>query len=106
MKTVRSKLDVGRPRLPLGSSVVVVKLSPKHREMAKKLGGEKRKITQGIRNALEASMTELQRKNEVAALLFRAAQLNAQLKILHAELYDISENIISIQSGYEKETTS
>ena len=97
-------MKVGRPKLPLGSRLFSVQLSLENQRIAKKLGDGK--ITQGIRNALEASMTELDRKNKVAALLFRAAQLNAQLKILHTEIYTISENIISIQSGYEKETTS
>ena len=93
----------GRKPLPLGSKFWSVQLSPKHRAIADKLGNGI--ITHGIRIALEATVNELQRKNEVAALLCRAAQLNAQLKILHAEIYTISENIVAIQSGYEKETT-
>ena len=104
MKAVRPKLTVGRPSLPLGSAPVVVHLSPRDRERAKKLGDGK--ITQGIRNALEASMTELDRKNKVAALLARAIKLNAEFASLVAERHMISEQIYELQSAYEKETTS
>ena len=97
-------MKVGRPKLPLGSGPVVVHLSPKDRATAKKLGDGK--ITQGIRNALEASMTELQRKNEVAALLAAADLVTAQLDILSAQRRKISDQIYAIQSDYEKETTS
>ena len=94
----------GRPKLPLGSLFYSVQLSPAHQRIAKKLGDGK--ITQGIRNALEASMTELDRKNKVAALLARSEKLNLELDSLNAERRMISEQIYAIQSEYKKETES
>ena len=96
-------MKAGRKPLPLGSKFYSIQLSPEHQRIARKLG---KQITRGIRNALEASMTELDRKNKVAALLARAIKLNAEFASLIAERHMISEQIYELQSAYEKETTS
>lgn len=49
-------------------------------------------------------MTELERKNKVAALLARAIKLNAEFDSLAAERWMISEMIFELQSEYKKET--
>lgn len=95
-------MPVGRPPQPLGSDFVSIKLSPELRAIAKKLGDGI--ITHGIRIALAATVNELRRKNEVAALLAASEQINAQLDILSAKRHEISEQIYTIQCDYKKET--